>query len=945
MSIRPPHAVLLLALLLLLVPATFAADPPSGTVSDGNDVNWTGGPLPSTASANCGGPNSPRCDNFKLTLVPPSYSFELEVILTPQGADDWDLQIYGPDNKMWKGSGNSPGQQESVVLINPPAGTYTVTAAPFLVALPYNAYATVRPHTATPGAAPSAERPPTYATHAAPPGIGQGAGEPTLGVNESTGNIMYISGLETLRVKMNADGCATSPGRATWEDVSFLTTQLITFDPILYVQQDRGRTIVSQLLFPTKQSAMAISDNDGTDWTPSQGSGISTGVDHQGVGGGPWRPGTTATYDRAIYYCAQDIALAECAVSVDGGLTFGPGVPIYNLTECGGLHGHPKVAPDGTVYVPNKGCTDPLTGATQPAVVVSTENGALGSWRVKRIPDGRSGEWDPSVAIGANGTVYFAYDGVDGHPKVAVSRDRGETWSPSVDVGSAFDIRNTAFPVIIAGDDDRAAFAFLGTSQVGGGSGDDPTWPGTWYLYVAHTYDGGKTWVTVNATPNDPVQRGTICSGGISCGSTRNLLDFMDITVDQEGRALVAFADGCTGACVRKAPNSFSEVGSIARQVNGKRLYARFDVPGLPEAPTTNATLKNGVVYLNWQAPDDHGSLLTAYNIYERSEGSASTLIASVHPSIRSYSDATPAGFYEVRAVNAHGESRGCEVVPVLVVVSDADTCNLPGERVNTDPQGDSSFGALDVLSVDVAEPAQPDGVHRVTFTLKVHDLSKMSIGNAWYIIWNRPIPDDEFDRNYVVMRATGTDTAVFKYGRVSPPSVNQSHDLGDADSGSFSKAGNTITITISTDKIDSPEPLDDLSGVHVRAFLANVDGQVVTQATAQDFTAPANYNLRGTAHCTTNRAPVAVNDSATTRENKPVGIRLLANDSDADGDPLTVTELSKPSNGTVLTKKDGNASYKPNAGFTGTDSFMYTISDGQGGTASATVTITVTPK
>ena len=60
--------------------------------------------------------------------------------------------------------------------------------------------------------------------------------------------------------------------------------------------------------------------------------------------------------DRAVYYCSQDIADASCAVSRDGGATYGPAVPMYSLLDCGGLHGHAKVAPDGTVYVPNKGC-------------------------------------------------------------------------------------------------------------------------------------------------------------------------------------------------------------------------------------------------------------------------------------------------------------------------------------------------------------------------------------------------------------------------------------------------------------------------------------------------------------------------------------------------------------------------------------------------------------
>ena len=73
---------------------------------------------------------------------------------------------------------------------------------------------------------------------------------------------------------------------------------------------------------------------------------------------------------------------------------------------------------------------------------------------------------------------------------------------------------------------------------------------------MAHTYDGGATWTVANATPGDPVQRGTICSSGTTCGATRNLLDFMDATKDARGRVLVGYADGCVGGCVSGGSNS-----------------------------------------------------------------------------------------------------------------------------------------------------------------------------------------------------------------------------------------------------------------------------------------------------------------------------------------------------------------------------------------------------
>jgi hypothetical protein len=291
-------------------------------------------------------------------------------------------------------------------------------------------------------------------------------------------------------------------------------------------------------------------------------------VDHQTVGGGPFASGLTggALHPHAVYYCSQDIADASCAVSLDGGLTFGPAVPMYSLLQCGGLHGHIKVAPDGTAYVPNKGC-----GGKQ-AVAVSTDNGL--TWSVRQVTGSLSADSDPSVGIGADGTVYFGYQNADGHPRVAVSRDRGLTWTDDQDVGAALGIKNAVFPAVVAGDKDRAAFAFLGTTT-GGNYQDTANFRGVWHLYIAHTYDGGKTWVTTDATPNDPVQRGSICTGGTTCGDDRNLLDFMDVTLDNQGRVLVGYADGCVGACVQNWPNSFSAYATIARQVSGKPLFSK----------------------------------------------------------------------------------------------------------------------------------------------------------------------------------------------------------------------------------------------------------------------------------------------------------------------------------------------------------------------------------
>jgi len=91
------------------------------------------------------------------------------------------------------------------------------------------------------------------------------------------------------------------------------------------------------------------------------------------------------------------------------------------------------------------------------------------------------------------------------------------------------------------------------------------------------------------------------------------------------------------------------------------------------------------------------------------------------------------------------------------------------------------------------------------------------------------------------------------------------------------------------------------------------------------------------------NTAPVADDDIATTNEDAPVVVQVLDGDTDADGDTLTVTAAGPATNGGV-SHTTNSVTYIPNSNFNGFDSFTYSISDGNGGSDSATVTVTVNP-
>jgi uncharacterized repeat protein (TIGR01451 family) len=841
------------------------------------------------------------CDTYTLTVSGTSTDWKGKFIavdltwLSP--SNDYDLYIHKDSNSgpIVDSSGQGATTNEHAIIDPSSSGTgiFTVHVVYFLVTPgvdQYHGTAAAQdkppvPPPPTPGQGPA----PRYQNYAAPGPLGNDAGEPSIGVNWKTGNVMFESFTHTLRVSF--DDCS-SPAKATWVDKSAFTS-VTSLDPILFLDHNTGshpnRCFVSQLA--GKTSLMSYSDNDGETWTPSQGGGIGSGVDHQTVGGGPFHTPLTrdpngSLYPNVVVYCSQDVADALCATSLDGGQTFGAAVPIYTAAQCGGLHGHVKVALDGTIYVPNKRC------GGQQAVVVSENNGL--TWSVRKIPNSLAGDTDPSVGIATDGTVYFGYDNGDGRPRIAVSADRGLTWKFDTDVGFG-SIVSTVFPAVVAGDADRAAFAFHGTMTVTNQ---------VWFLFIATTYDGGKSWITINATPDDPVQRGTICTAGISCGSDRNLLDFFDASIDAQGRVLVAYADGCIGACVTGTQNSFSAKATIARQSGGRRMFAAFDAlePTTPAAPQLLSAIRDritGDVTLSWAEPDNGGSAITAYKVYRSTtSGAGFTLLATVDATktelVDAAADPSVTYFYRVTAVNAVGEGPFCgEITPVVITA--ASPCTLPGilvsEDVSDTGQNRPPDPRVDIKAVYVAEPWFGAGVNRLVLTLKV---GKSTLGGAppssqWYILWGRPNPDAQFDRNYVAMKTDALSNITFEYGKISPPSVNLPTKFGAADGGSYDADTGTITITISDDKVDNVAAGSTLSSIHARTFFSRADGLPVTQLASSDFSPDGTYTLVGNLACKPNNPPTAILTATPQSGLAPLTVSFSgAQSSDPDGDAIT---------------------------------------------------------
>lgn len=411
-------------------------------------------------------------------------------------------------------------------------------------------------------------------------------GEPTIGVT-AVNNIFFRCNRITHRSVNNG---------TSWTGVRL--SDFLNLDPMDWVDPVTSRIFHDDLWAVC--SNLVYSDDEGATWKPINFPGnlaaCGTPVnDHQKIVTGPWVPGSPRNlglYSRATFYCYNGVAYSGCALSPDGGLTWEPAVPTTALAGvagaptldrgCFGLHGHPHIASSGKIYLPHVNC-----GANSLAFSFSADEGL--TWKTRSAGSPASdGQNDPDVASTPNGRVWSVYiarttaGGVTKNiPYLAHTDNDGASFTTlAVGLGTSY-VNTSTFPAIAAGDDGRVAVGFLGTTSVGGtgGAGGVPS-SAVWHAYVAITYDNGTTWTTTQVS-SDPVQRGTICMAGISCGADRNLLDFNDMTLDTYGTVLYAFADGCISATCTgasgTAADSRAAAGRIARQTSGDTLYSAWD--------------------------------------------------------------------------------------------------------------------------------------------------------------------------------------------------------------------------------------------------------------------------------------------------------------------------------------------------------------------------------
>jgi PKD repeat protein len=691
---------------------------------------------------------------------------------------------------------------------------------------------------------------PRYQNFYAPPGTSAQdnvQGEFNIGFNPKSGRIMTMNNGPIWRLTPPEKNTPAKPEccEAVWEDKSTASLN-IGLDPILWTDQKTGRTFAANSTAGAN-AVYAYSDTDGDSWTEGGASPPNGGADHETIGSGPYpallSPVLTTPVNQGeqVFYCSQDVVgPASCQRSDTLGASYGPGVLAYDgtTTHCGGLHGHIHVAPNGTAWLPVNQCDGLQGGAT------SADAGA--TWQEFRVPGALSQQQgaDPSIAIDSDSTAYFAYVNnepvapgriPEGHVHVKVSKDGGLTWINDFDLGASHGIRNAVHVEAVGGSSGRAAVGFFGTDIPG--PYQDDTFTGVWYAFISTTYDGGKTWVTVNATPNDPVQRNTGVWQQGGGRADRNLLDFNEITVDDKGRPLYGYSDGCvTAACIAgTAANDYTAYMAVARQTGGKPLFANLDPvePALPKPPCLSGTRDSSGSHLTWRAPDNGGSNIIKYLIYRgttaggegviplgQTVGRTTFLDSTADPAVPDY-------FYVVKAVNGVGAGIGAASNEIDLKLGAIPPVVLPfscsGVNVVTDAAGDARNPAGVGGNTDQADIT---GISFSVNSAKTILTTKMMVKN----LANTPTPGTTSTLYFVVWKSSNGKNYATRLAAPGDPSGTLGITWGEYDTagdnfvsgtthattGTYNAGPNgTVTVDVPMSGIGNPTiPISDPAGI-----------------------------------------------------------------------------------------------------------------------------------
>ncbi|HHP7243065.1 MAG TPA: tandem-95 repeat protein, partial [Elainellaceae cyanobacterium] len=392
-----------------------------------------------------------------------------------------------------------------------------------------------------------------------------------------------------------------------------------------------------------------------------------------------------------------------------------------------------------------------------------------------------------------------------------------------------------------------------------------------------------------------------------------------------------------------------SSIGTVTTNSNGL-LVLTFN------ANATTASVNSALQQIAYQNTSDKPpmSAAIAYTINDgntgtQGSGGAKTASGLVTVNITPVNDAPVA---TAGGSLAYTENQPVKVIDNTIALSDVDDTQLAGASVTIS----SGLTTGDVLSAVTAGTNITASYNSGTGVLLLSGVDTV----AKY---------QQVLRSVTYRSASETPTEIAANRTITWQVTDANSD------GAGAQSSTPVTSTITVNAL--PDPIDDSfttdEDVSVSNTVADVDPgdglatYAVKTGTTKgalnfnsdgSFTYIPNIDFHGTdsftyevtdansdtgtaiATITINSVVDAINDSAATKEDTPIDISVLANDTFGAG--RVVTNISQGTNGSVVINPDGTVKYAPNADFFGTDSFTYTVTTSAGDTESATVTVTV---
>jgi hypothetical protein len=586
-------------------------------------VTWSGSiPGATTASTTC--PANPLSDSTDVTINVPAGFYGVTTTRAdfsitwsdPFGFNDEILTVVPPAGggatKNADEINDTSNQHEDVFYVNPVAGVWKVRACAFSSSpqsytgkLVLTSTATGGGSTPTPTPSPS----PTGGSTGGGPASNRTFDEPVIVDNDDLNvaepsievapdGAIYVTGpqgIPGVRVPAVAPGTQDVPGvggDVIWrsDDDGKTFRFLGSYDGSLgggdadVVAAPNGSLYASGLNLAC--IAVAASSDRGETWVPNP-AGCTDGA---GLADRQWNDvdGNNAVYT-GYGTLTQGLVLHKSVIS-------GPAV----------VNGPSTIVNNGDYQWPGVVDVNPTNGNAVMAWNTSsndviqingvTRSGALLFPTPKKVATAGGDTFDSFVAIdhGKDGTLYAVWTERraalrETWTMLAASRDGGTTWDTPVHVDST--PRTTVFPWVTAGDAGRVAVTYLGTDSTGPSPESLDVKNAGWEVWSSFSTDYGTTFAEHRTTPM--LHQGSICTSGTGCATgTRDLADFIETDLDENGCLVTAYTDNSRDTVAANGTRSGDEATRVAfvRQCGGDGLLATKPCaasadPVVPEAP------------------------------------------------------------------------------------------------------------------------------------------------------------------------------------------------------------------------------------------------------------------------------------------------------------------------------------------------------------------------